>query len=160
MAAKELLDKMVAQYPAAIAAMALYKDRMVHNLEAPYDILETSNTIEIFSSMVDLTRSLEGEGLDFNDLILDFDDHSFVIRAIDGVVLVLLASRVQRAHLIKIQVGLGVFVRQIAKAIEDEIAAPAEDAVSEPVAKDEAEEEPAAPPKKKMRMYRGVAFWD
>jgi len=207
MAVKDILDKITERYPDVIGALVRTDTHVFHNLKSPYDMLCANTFMMTFSDIFDLVGTLEGEGFDFDELILDFEAHSFIIRAVEGGLLVMLTPQMQRAQLVKLQVGLGLFGKPIAQALKEEPAdapAPAaEDAVPAPAAAPEQPDNIAAPAQgksgllgfvgkrifgdgqnaapvdvskaraemenppigadgkpKKLKMYRGVAFYE
>ncbi len=125
MAVKDTLDKIVERHPDVIGAMVMHNGKIQHNLESPYDILSVDAMLETFEEIFEQTSILEDEGYDFGELMLDFANHSFIVRSIDGGLLAVLAPQMQRGQLVKLHVGLGIFGKAVQKAIEDEAAAPA-----------------------------------
>lgn len=136
MAVKDTLDKIVERHPDVIGAMLMHGGKIQHNLESPYDILAVDTMLETFEEIFEQTSILEDEGYDFGELMLDFANHSFIVRSIDGGLLAVLAPQMQRGQLVKLHVGLGIFGKAVQKAIEDEAVAPApvEAAAPAPVA--------------------------
>lgn len=132
MAVNDILDKIVERYPDVIGAIAKHEDRVFHNLQAPYDIVCAESIMQTFTEMFDLADALVDEGFAFDELILDFDSHSFIIRVIDNGLLVILTPQLQRAQLVKLQVGLGLFTKSVAKALAEEPAPAVVEAMPEP----------------------------
>lgn len=164
MPCKDVLDKIVSGNPDIRAAMVFDGERVVHNCEAPYDMLDVAAVLETVAEIYEMTQALEDEDVDIGDLVLGFDDHAITVRRFDGdKYLAALTGTLKRAQVLKVQVSLGLYLKAIAKALEEE-PAPAHDAISAPVAKAEAEvmpdPVPAEEPKKKVRYYRGVAYYD
>lgn len=125
MAVKETLDKIVERHPDVIGAMVSHGGRVQHNLESPYDIIEIDAILETFEEIFEQTSILEDEGYEFSELMLDFANHSFIVRSIDGGLLAVLAPQMQRGQLVKLHIGLGIFGKAIQKALDEEASAPA-----------------------------------
>ena len=166
-----ILDKVVASNPDVIAALVRYDGKVFHNLRPPYDMFPAAEVLETFADVYDLTESVDDDRLDFGDLILGFDDHSFVVRPIDGGLMVALTRPMRRAQLLKVQVGLGLYAKSVGKAISGDAPPPAQPApvlyaAPAPAPAPQPAQAPApqpaaqAEPPKKVRMYRGVAYYD
>lgn len=132
MAVNAVLDQIVQRYPEVIGALVHNEGNVYHNLQAPYDLVSAETVMETFAQIFELTGTLEEEGHSFSDMILDFDTHSFVLRVIENdALLVILTGPSQRGQLVKLQVGLGLFARQVSKALNSSDApAPAEKAAA------------------------------
>lgn len=149
MPVKDTLDKIVERHPDVIGAMVMHDGVVQHNLEAPYDIVAVDAILETFAEMFEQTSMLEDEGFDFSEMIMDLANHSFIVRAIDGGLLAVLAPSLQRGQLVKLHVGLGLFGKAIEKAIADQAAASAA-AAPQPVAQAQA---PAPAPAVEAPVY-------
>lgn len=124
MQVKAILDKVVKDQPDALAVLVRHGDYDYQNLQSPYDMIASDEILGTVSNVYDLTDSLEAEGYQIGDMILSFDNHSVVSRKIDGGAIIVLSSSLARPQLIKLQVGLGLYVRALEKALASE---PAED---------------------------------
>ncbi|MEM6385001.1 MAG: hypothetical protein AAF718_02070 [Pseudomonadota bacterium] len=120
MAVKDTLDKIVERHPDVIGAMVTHNGQLQHNLESPYDIIDVEAILETFSEIFEQTTILGDEGYDFGEVMIDFANHSFIVRSIEGGLLAVLAPQLQRGQLVKLHVGLGIFGKAIEKAIEQE----------------------------------------
>lgn len=125
MAVKEVLDKISERHTDVIGAVVASGGRLFHNLEAPYDMVSVDEVMGLFAEMLEQTDFLADEGYDFSELMIDFPGHSFIVRKIDDGLLAVLAPRLARGHLVKLQVGLALFGKSIAKALEAELEAAA-----------------------------------
>ncbi|MEO1536759.1 MAG: hypothetical protein AAFR73_03440 [Pseudomonadota bacterium] len=137
MAVKDTLDKIVERHPDVIGAIVMHDGKVWHNLESPYDIVDTKMTLETFGEIFEQTAVLEDEGYDFCELMVDFVNHSFIVRSIDNGLLAVLSPQMQRGQLVKLHVGLGIFGKAVEKALAEETAepeAPAPAAETAPVA--------------------------
>ncbi|MGJ8612433.1 MAG: hypothetical protein ACSHWY_15125, partial [Octadecabacter sp.] len=74
-----------------------------------------------FTEIFELADALTDEGYDFNEQIIEFETHSFIIRVIDGGYLVVLSGPTQRGQLVKLQVGLGLFAKSIVTALNNAV---------------------------------------
>lgn len=123
MAVKDNLDKIVERHPDVIGAMVVHNCQVRHNLESPYDIVDVDTILDTFAEIFEQTTILEDEGYDFGEVMIDFANHSFIVRSIDGGLLAVLSPRMQRGQLVKLHVGLGIFGKAIEKAIAEEASA-------------------------------------
>lgn len=128
MAVKEALEKIVERHPDVIGAMVRFDGNVQHTLEAPYDVIAADTILETFEEIIEQTAILADEGYDFGEFFVDYPTHSFIVRAIEGGVLAVLSTHLQRGQLVKLHVGLGIFGKSVQKAIADE----AETAVTPP----------------------------
>ena len=134
MAVKEALDKISERHSDVIGAIVACDGQYYHNLEAPYDMVSVNEVMDLFTEMLEQTDLFDGEGFDFSELMIDFPGHSFIVRKLDdGGLLAVLAPRLARGHLIKLQVGLALFGKSVKKALaaEAEATANAEEAQAE-----------------------------
>lgn len=122
MAVKDTLNKISERHPDVIGAMVIHKGHIQHNLEEPYDLISTEAILETFYEIFEHTVMLADEGYDFGELMMDFANHSFIVRSIDDGLLAVLAPRLQRGQLVKLHVGLGLFGKAVQKALEEEAA--------------------------------------
>lgn len=160
-----LLNKITAQSDDVIAVMVRHNDRIHHNLCDPYDLIRSEDVLDALQDAFDLTEELQGEGLDFTDLVLGFDEHSVIARRLEGGITAVLARQMRRQHLLKLQVGLGLAARAIQRelsimpvdAVSAEAVVPKAHETAAPLAS--AEVAPSAE-KKIVRMYRGVAYYE
>ncbi len=120
MAVKDTLDKITERHPDVIGTMVVHDGRVRHILEAPHDMISTGEVLETFSEIFEHTAMLEDEGLDLSEMLVDFANHSFIVRSIEGGILAVLAPRLQRGQLVKLHVGLGLFGKAVQTALEDE----------------------------------------
>lgn len=146
MAVKDTLDKITQRHPDVIGAMVLHNGSVQHNLEAPYDILEVGAILETFTEIFEQTEILEDEGYDFGEVMIDFANHSFIVRTIENGLLAVLAPQMQRGQLVKLHVGLGIFGKAVQKAIEDEGVEPAPEVVEPTMPPDVEQAAPAPEP--------------
>jgi len=147
MSVKDTLDKIVERHPDVIGAMVLADGQVYHNLETPYDVISVDMVLETLTEVFENTMMLEDEGHDFTEVMIDFANHSLIVRTIEDGVLAVLAPRLQRGQLVKLHVGLGIFAKAVQKAISEEpevsepeiveeAAAVAEEPVAEPIVED------------------------
>lgn len=124
MSLHDALNKISARHPDVLGAMVQLDGEVTHTLESPYDMLPVSTIMESFADMFDQVDMLADEGHAFNDILLDYENHSVILRGLDNGVLAVLTPRLQRGQLVKLQVGLGLFGKAIAKAYEESKATP------------------------------------
>ncbi|MEO0945569.1 MAG: hypothetical protein AAFY06_12140 [Pseudomonadota bacterium] len=110
MAIKETLDRILECHPDLIGAMVASNGQYIHNLEPPYDMVTVNEVMDLFAEMLGQTDVLADEGFDFSEMMIDFPGHTFVVRKIDeSVLLAVLAPRMAREHLMRLQVGFSLF---------------------------------------------------
>ena len=164
MQVKDVLDKVVADQPDALAVMVRHGGFDYQNLRPPYDMLPAKEMLQIVGEVYDMTETLEDEGYVFGDMILSFGDHSVISRRINDGTMVVLTEALARPQLIKLQVGLGLYKRALEKALTSESAMeenPEPLVLEQKIAEaDDAPESETQKPKKKARWYRGVAYYD
>ncbi|MEL7150662.1 MAG: hypothetical protein AAGK71_08010 [Pseudomonadota bacterium] len=146
MAVKDTLDKITQRHSDVIGAMVLHNGSVQHNLESPYDVLEIDAILETFTEIFEQTEILADEGYDFGEVMIDFANHSFIVRTIENGLLAVLAPQMQRGQLVKLHVGLGIFGKAVQKAIEEEGATPASDIVEQTAPPVEEQEVPTSEP--------------
>lgn len=154
MSVKDTLDKIVERHPDVIGAMVLADSQVHHNLEAPYDVISVDMVLETLTEVFENTMMLEDEGYDFTEVMIDFANHSLIVRTIEDGVLAVLAPRLQRGQLIKLHVGLGIFAKAVQKALSEEPKVTEPEAVEEVAA---VAEEPAPEPIVEERFTNGKA---
>ena len=119
MSVNETLNKIVERHPDVVGAMVLSEGQVHHNLEAPYDVISVDLILDTLSEVFENTSMLEDEGYDFSEVMIDFANHSLIVRSIETGVLAVLAPRLQRGQLIKLHVGLGIFAKAVQKALAE-----------------------------------------
>ncbi len=145
MSVKDTLDKIVERHADVIGAMVVHNGTVHHNLEEPYDMISADAILETFSEILEHTTMLADEGYDFGELMLDFANHSFIVRAIDDGLLAVLAPRLQRGQLVKLHVGLGLHAKAVQKALNEAPSVEAAAPEPAPVAAEPAAPEPVQP---------------
>ena len=119
MSLRDALNKITARHPDVLGVMVRLDGDVTHTLESPYDMLPVSTIMENFADMLEQLEMLAEDGHPFTDILLDYDNHSVVLRALDHGVLAILTPRLHRSQLVKLQVGLGLFGKAITKAYQE-----------------------------------------
>ena len=119
MQVKQILDKVVNDQPDVLAVLVRHGGHDYQNLKPPYDMLPSFELLATVSDVFDLSNGLEEEGYQIGDMILSFDEHSVVSRKIDDGTVVVLTKALARSQLIKLQVGLGLYIRALQKALAE-----------------------------------------
>ncbi|MEM7719445.1 MAG: hypothetical protein AAF222_09580 [Pseudomonadota bacterium] len=145
MSVKDTLDKIVERHPDVIGAMVLYNGQVQHNLEPPYDIVSIDVILDMLADIFEQTSMLADEGFEFGELMLDFPNHSFIVRTIDGGLLAVLAPSLQRGQLVKLHVGLGIFGKAVQKSLEEAAHEPEQAVEAAPVQAESAPQIDAEP---------------
>lgn len=97
-----------------------------HNLPDPYDLLDIRSIGDYACNIFALMDALEtGESV-FEEAFLEYQGHSFLARALDhGGVLLLVANPVKRGVFRTLQLGVGLFVGPLLRALAAEELPPA-----------------------------------
>ena len=119
MPVNDTLNKIVERHPDVIGAMVLSDGQVHHNFEAPYDVISVELILETLSEIFENTAMLEDEGYNASEVIIDFVNHSLIVRTIENGVLAALAPRFHRGELVKLQVGLGIFAKAVQMALAE-----------------------------------------
>ena len=151
MSVETVLKKICDHNAEVTGCIASHGGTVFHELPEMYELIDANGMCEHVENMFTLMDGLETGADPFDQLFLEYQEHSVAARRLEDGVLVLIATPVARADFKKTQVGVNLFLKPLKRALVEPVAtAPAApEAAEAPAAK------PAAPVK---RMYRGVAY--
>lgn len=157
-----VLNKIADHNSSVIACIASKGGRTWNNLPDMYSMVDTEGASEHAANIFAVTDGLETEHLPFDQLFLEFDNHSFYARRLEDGLLLLMNEPMERASFKKMQVGVNLFVKPLRQAM-DHAAEESARAVAEPALVADRVEEPAPAPAeqpapRKKRFYRGVEY--
>lgn len=137
-------------------------EQTFHNLPKQYDLVDAEAVGEHALNMLRLMESLGDDAPDFDHLFLEYERHSLLAKKLDDGVLAVLNQPISRVGLMKMEVGLNLYLKPLRRALVEQQSAPAPQAAPpepEPAVEPEAEK-PAEAPKapRKRRLYRGIEY--
>lgn len=150
MSVETVLAKIVGHNEDVLGCIATHADQIYSNLPDGYSIVDCSEVTEYVQNMFALGDELDGANEKFDQIFIEYNEHSFYVRLLEDGVLLLLIAPIQRTIFKKVQVGVNLFIKPLGKALS-EAAVELAKAVEEPA--------PDAPPAKRpKRIYRGVEY--
>lgn len=166
---KQILDKICAQNDAIHGALVRSHNKLYHNFTGIYEMIDIANVTDLAEQALMLTRSLEAGNNAFNSVFFEYDQHSLLVRQIDGGLFILLTAPIDKAIYKKMKIGTNLHIKKLCIALEEANRADAasEQIILDPAAlnghspeqaelngKDNPTSETEVPVKKK-RFYRG-----
>lgn len=119
MSVEAVLNKISAHNVDVLGCVAKHGDTIYQNLPELYDMIDTNEVTEYAENMFTLTDGLETEHAAFDQMFLEFDDHSIFARRLEDGVLLLLNKSMERSHFKKMQLGVNLFLKPLNRALED-----------------------------------------
>ena len=120
MSVDQVLSKISGHNPYVLGCIATREGRLHHNLPEMYELLDAGAVCEYADNMFQATEALETEHAGFDQLFLEYQGHSLYARRLDDGVLVLVNKPMQRASFKKMQVGVNLFMKPLARALDEE----------------------------------------
>lgn len=136
MSVEAVLDKISAHNTDVLGCIAKRGDDVWRNLPDLYELVDTDEVTERAENMFALTEGLETDHDPFDQMFLEYENHSIFARRIDDGLLILLSKPMERSQFKKMQLGVNLFLKPLSRAI----------AATEP-----AEEEPSGAIRKTTR---------
>lgn len=152
MSVETVLKKICDHNAEVLGCIASNGDRVFQELPEMYQLLDANTVREHTANMFELMDGLDSGADAFDQLFLEYQDHSIAGRRLDDGVLVLITSPVARADFKKTQVGINLFMKPLKRALGEA------GTVAEAVPTTPEPEVDPAPDAPKTRMYRGVAY--
>ena len=118
MSVEAVLNKISEHNSDVLGCIAVHDGKVFSNLPAMYDLVDTKSVIERAENMLLLTDGLETEHAPFDQLFLEYEHHSVFTRRLDDAVLLLLNKPMERSRFKKVQIGVNLFLKPLAKALE------------------------------------------
>ena len=153
MSVEAILEKMTEHNSDVLGCIAMADDRTWSNLPDLYDVIDRQAISEHAMNLFQVTDGLETDHDPFDQLFLEFESHSFYVRRLDDVLLLLLNKPMRRTHFKKMQVGVNLFLKPLQRAIADDGSSAKAPLVATPTVPDT-----TPPPEKGRRYYRGTRY--
>lgn len=119
MSVETVLDKISAHNSDVVGCIAKRGDAIYQNLPEMYDLLDTDGVAEYAENMFALTDGLQTEYSAFEQLFLEYENHSIFARRLDDGLLLLLNRPMERDQFKRMQVGVNLFLKPLTRALQD-----------------------------------------
>ena len=117
MSVETVLSKITAHNGDVLGCVASSGGRVYSNLPELYELVDAGAVSEYASIMFEATDALETEHDDFNQMFLEYGDHSLYARRLDDGVLVLVNKPIERTSFKKMQIGVNLFMKPLKRAL-------------------------------------------
>ena len=124
MSVETVLSKITAHNGDVLGCVASSGGRVYSNLPELYELVDAGAVSEYASIMFEATDALETEHDDFNQMFLEYGDHSLYARRLDDGVLVLVNKPIERTSFKKMQIGVNLFMKPLKKALDGDVVQP------------------------------------
>lgn len=152
MSVEAVLRKLCDHNADVLGCIASHKDNVYRDLPDMYQLMDADGMREHAENMFTLMDGLDTGADAFDQIFLEYQNHSISARRLEDGVLVLIAKPMARSEFKKTQVGVNLFLKPLKRAFGEVGAAPA------PGEQDEVEAEGKPKRAKPGRMYRGVRY--
>lgn len=119
MSVEQVLDKISAHNTDVVGCIAKRGDTIYQNLPEMYDMLDTDGVTEYAENMFALTDDLQTDHAAFEQLFLEYENHSVFARRLDGGFLLLLNKSMERTQFKRMQVGVNLFLKPLDRALQE-----------------------------------------
>lgn len=119
MSVEGVLNKISAHNSDVVGCIAKHGDALYHNLPAMYDLLDTNGVTEYAENMFALTDGLQAEHAAFEQMFLEYENHSIFARRLDDGLLLLLNKPMERSQFKRVQVGVNLFLKPLDRALQE-----------------------------------------
>ena len=113
-----VLDKISAHNSDVLGCVAKHGDVIHANLPEMYDLIDSAEIAEHAENMFALTDDLETDHDVFDQLFLEYANHSVFARRLDDGVLLLVNRPMERTQFKKMQVGVNLFLKPLKRALQ------------------------------------------
>lgn len=117
MSVEAVLDKISAHNTDVLGCIAKRGDDVWRNLPDLYELVDTDEVTERAENMFALTEGLETDHDPFDQMFLEYENHSIFARRIDDGLLILLSKPMERSQFKKMQLGVNLFLKPLSRAI-------------------------------------------
>lgn len=118
MSVEAVLNKISEHNSDVLGCIAVHDGKVFANLPDMYDLVDTKSVIERAENMLMLTDGLDTGHDPFDQLFLEYEHHSVFARRLDDGVLLLLNKPMERSRFKKVQIGVNLFLKPLAKALQ------------------------------------------
>ena len=119
MSVETVLEKIRSHNPDVLGCIVKRGDELWLNLPEMYDLIDADEVTEHAENMFTLTDGLETEHEAFDQMFLEFENHSIFARKIDDGLLFLLSKPMERPQFKKLQVGVNLFLKPLSRAMQE-----------------------------------------
>lgn len=126
MSVEAILDKISAHNADVVGCIAKHGDTIYKNLPDLYDMLDAGEVTEYAENMFALTDGLETDHAAFEQLFLEFENHSVFARRLEDGLLLLLNEPMERSQFKRMQVGVNLFLKPLDRALKEKVVPPQE----------------------------------
>ena len=122
MSVETVLNKISAHNSDVLGCIAKQGEKIYANLPEMYDLIDTAGIAEHAENMFAVTDGLETDHDAFDQLFMEFGNHSVFARRLDEGVLLLLNRPMERSHFKKMQLGVNLFLKPLKRALDETVA--------------------------------------
>lgn len=97
--------------------LATCEDRVYSSLPEIYDLIDVEAVVEYAHNMFAITEMLETVEETFDEVFLEFQGHSFVIRKLRVGLLILVSKPIKRGAFRKMQLGMTLFLKPLERVL-------------------------------------------
>jgi len=119
MSVRTTLNKLRKHNSAIIGGIVRAHGIAYNNLEGIYQMVNMHGLADYVEQILELTASLESDGDIFETTIIEYENHSLMIKPIESGVFILITHPLNSAGFKKMQIGVNLFMKQINLAIEN-----------------------------------------
>jgi len=116
---RAILRKIARHNPDVLGCIVTWRDAIYYDLPEPYDMMDVVAAAEYARNVFALTEALETGEAPFEEAFLEFEGHSLLAQALDDGVLLLVTQPVKRGVFRKMQLGVGLFLRPLRRALAE-----------------------------------------
>ncbi|MEM7057002.1 MAG: hypothetical protein AAF557_05390 [Pseudomonadota bacterium] len=114
---KQVLRKIAHHNRDVFGCIATYDKATYSTLPEIYDLIDVDAVIEYANNMFVITEALETGDEQFDEVFLEFQGHSFVVRRMRIGLLILATKPIKRGAFRKMQLGLNLFLKPLERAL-------------------------------------------
>lgn len=114
---EKVLAKIAHHNRDVIGCIAAANGQIFSTLPEIYDLIDIDGVVEYATNMFAIMDVLETGEEPFEEIFLEFQGHSFIVRKIDGATLILVTKPIKRGSFRKMQLGLNLFLKPLERAI-------------------------------------------
>lgn len=154
MSVETILKKICDHNKVVLGCIASHGESVYQELPEMYAMIDADGVREHAENVFTLMDGLEsGEGA-FDQMFMEFPNHSIAARRLEDGVLVLIAEPISRAEFKRTQIGVNLFLKPLRRALDQ----PGERVERVVRVQEQAEETRKPGVTKHRRMYRGVEY--
>lgn len=97
--------------------VATCEEKIYSSLPEIYDLIDVEAVVEYANNMFAITELLESVEETFDEVFLEFQGHSFVVRKLRVGFLILVSKPIRRGAFRKMQLGMTLFLKPLEQAL-------------------------------------------